>query len=138
MPSRSERVLIVADGIRTHSAIEWTEATWNPTSGCTKVSPGCDRCYAERVTRRFPKSFPRGFTLTVRPDALDTPLRWKRPRVIFVNSMSDLFHKDVSDDYVQLVFDVMVSPKSERRLGVLRPRGRTQQSVGDQIPKRGV
>lgn len=90
-----------------HSAIEWTEATWNPTSGCTKVSPGCDRCYAERVTHRFPKTFPNGFNLTVRTDALDVPLRWKRPRVIFVNSMSDLFHKDVPDSYLQLVFDVM-------------------------------
>jgi len=90
-----------------HSAIEWTEATWNPTSGCTKVSPGCDRCYAERITMRFPKAFPRGFALTLRPEALDIPLHWKRPRVIFVNSMSDLFHKDVPDEYIQLVFDVM-------------------------------
>jgi protein gp37 len=90
-----------------HSSIEWTEATWNPTTGCTKVSPGCDRCYAERITQRFPKTFPNGFNLTVRPDALDIPLRWKRPRVIFVNSMSDLFHRDVPDTFVQLVFDVM-------------------------------
>lgn len=90
-----------------HSAIEWTEATWNPTTGCTKVSPGCDRCYAERITQRFPKTFPHGFNLTLRPAALDIPLHWKRPRVIFVNSMSDLFHKDVPDSYLQLVFDVM-------------------------------
>ncbi len=90
-----------------HSAIEWTEATWNPTSGCTKVSPGCDRCYAERITKRFPQSFPNGFALTLRPDALDIPLRWRQPRTIFVNSMSDLFHADVPEDYLQLVFDVM-------------------------------
>jgi protein gp37 len=90
-----------------HSAIEWTEATWNPTSGCTKVSPGCDRCYAERITLRFPKTFPNGFALTLRPEALEIPLRWRRPRMIFVNSMSDLFHVDVPDEYVQLVFDVM-------------------------------
>lgn len=90
-----------------HSAIEWTEATWNPTSGCTKVSPGCDRCYAERITQRFPRSFPNGFVLTLRPDSLEIPLRWKRPRTIFVNSMSDLFHMDVPDQYVQQVFDVM-------------------------------
>ena len=90
-----------------HSAIEWTEATWNPTSGCTKVSPGCDRCYAERITMRFPKSFPNGFNLTLRPDALDVPLHWRRPRLIFVNSMSDLFHADVPEDYIALVFDVM-------------------------------
>jgi len=90
-----------------HSAIEWTEATWNPTSGCTKVSPGCDRCYAERITLRFPKSFPNGFNLTLRPDALDVPLHWRRPRLIFVNSMSDLFHADVPENYIALVFDVM-------------------------------
>lgn len=90
-----------------HSGIEWTEATWNPTSGCTKVSPGCDRCYAERITRRFPRTFPNGFALTLRPDSLDIPFRWKRPRIIFVNSMSDLFHVDVPEDYLQLVFDVM-------------------------------
>jgi len=90
-----------------HSAIEWTEATWNPTSGCTKVSPGCDRCYAERITLRFPKSFPNGFNLTLRPAALDVPLHWRRPRLIFVNSMSDLFHSDVPEDYIALVFDVM-------------------------------
>ena len=89
------------------STIEWTEATWNPTVGCTKVSPGCDRCYAERITHRFPKTFSNGFALTLRPDALDVPLRWKRPRFVFVNSMSDLFHVDVPEDYIQLVFDVM-------------------------------
>jgi protein gp37 len=90
-----------------HSGIEWTEATWNPTSGCTKVSPGCDRCYAERITRRFPKTFPNGFSLTLRPDSLDIPLHWKRPRTIFVNSMSDLFHSDVPEEYLHSVFDVM-------------------------------
>ena len=90
-----------------HSAIEWTESTWNPTSGCTKVSPGCDRCYAERVTQRFPTSFPNGFLLSLRPDALTIPLRWKRARTIFVNSMSDLFHADVPEDYLVRVFEVM-------------------------------
>ncbi len=114
-----------------HSAIEWTEATWNPTTGCTKVSPGCDRCYAERITHRFPKTFPKGFALTLRPDALDIPLHWKRPRLIFVNSMSDLFHKDVPDNYVQLVFDVMrrtpqhtyqVLTKRAERLSRIAPR----------------
>lgn len=90
-----------------HSGIEWTEATWNPTSGCTKVSPGCDRCYAERITARFPKTFPNGFALTLRPDALDVPIRWRRSRTIFVNSMSDLFHTDVPEEYLQMVFEVM-------------------------------
>lgn len=91
-----------------HSGIEWTEATWNPTTGCTKVSPGCDRCYAERVALRFPKTFPNAFQLTVRPQALELPMRWKRPRTIFVNSMSDLFHADVPEAYIREVFDVMV------------------------------
>lgn len=90
-----------------HSAIEWTEATWNPTSGCTKVSPGCDRCYAERMALRFPQTFPNGFALTLRRDVLDLPLHWRRPRTIFVNSMSDLFHVDVPDTYIAEVFDVM-------------------------------
>jgi protein gp37 len=90
-----------------HSAIEWTEATWNPTIGCTKVSPGCDRCYAERITHRFPKTYPNGFDLTLRPQALDLPMQWRRPRTVFVNSMSDLFHADVPDAFIGQVFDVM-------------------------------
>jgi len=114
-----------------HSAIEWTEATWNPTTGCTKVSPGCDRCYAERVALRFRKTFPNGFALTLRPTALDLPLHWRRPRMIFVNSMSDLFHADVPDAYIAEVFDVMarapqhtfqVLTKRAIRLASLAPR----------------
>lgn len=114
-----------------HSAIEWTEATWNPTTGCTKVSPGCDRCYAERVALRFKTTFPNGFQLTMRPQALDLPLRWKRPRMIFVNSMSDLFHADVPESYIRDVFAVMeacpqhtfqVLTKRAERLHRLAPR----------------
>src|SRR5687767_3768328 len=90
-----------------HSAIEWTEATWNPTVGCTKISPGCDRCYAERITRRFPKTYPNGFDLALRPDGLDIPRRWRRPRAVFVNSMSDLFHVGVPEGFIRQVFDVM-------------------------------
>jgi protein gp37 len=121
-----------------HSSIEWTEATWNPISGCTKVSPGCDHCYAERITQRFPKTFPNGFGLTLRPDALDIPLRWRRPRMIFVNSMSDLFHVDVPDDYLQLVFDVMcrtpqhtyqLLTKRAERLARVAPRLRWPDNV---------
>jgi len=82
-----------------NSAIEWTDATWNPVTGCTKVSLGCDHCYAERFTERFRGTkgnyWENGFDLTLRPERLDQPLRWKRPRMIFVNSMSDLFHKDI-------------------------------------------
>ena len=93
------------------SGIEWTDATWNPVTGCTKVSRGCDNCYAERFAERFRgvkgHHFEMGFDLTLREGRLDQPLRWKRPREIFVNSMSDLFHKDVPWDYVDRVFDVM-------------------------------
>ena len=90
-----------------HSGIEWTEATWNPTVGCDKVSPGCDRCYAEKIAKRFPKTFPNGFDLTRRPELLDLPRHWRRPRVVFVNSMSDLFHTEVPESYILDVFRVM-------------------------------
>jgi protein gp37 len=93
------------------SAIEWTDATWNPVTGCTKISRGCDNCYAERFSERFRgvpgHPFQSGFDLTLRPERLEQPLNWKRPRMIFVNSMSDLFHKDVSRDFVDQVFDTM-------------------------------
>lgn len=91
----------------THSGIEWTDTTWNPVAGCTKVSPGCDRCYAERLTRRFPQTFPDGFVLRLRPDTLDLPRHWRTPRRVFVNSMSDLFHGDVPGEFIAQVFAVM-------------------------------
>ena len=95
------------------SSIEWTEATWNPVTGCTKVSPGCAHCYAETFAERFRgvpgHPYERGFDLQLRPERLDQPRQWKRPRLIFVNSMSDLFHPDVPLAYVQRVFDTMVS-----------------------------
>ena len=89
--------------------IEWTDATWNPVTGCTKVSTGCDHCYAETIATRFfgTPLYPNGFEVTLRPERLDQPIRWKRPRRIFVNSMSDLFHTDVPDDYIAKVFAVM-------------------------------
>jgi protein gp37 len=93
------------------SAIEWTEATWNPVTGCSKVSPGCAHCYAETFAERFRgvpgHPFEQGFDLRLRPERLEVPLRWRRPRMIFVNSMSDLFHEGIPDDYVAAVFDVM-------------------------------
>ena len=113
------------------SAIEWTESTWNPVTGCTKVSPGCDRCYAERIALRFPKTFTHGFNLTIKREVLDLPKRWRRPRVVFVNSMSDLFHVDVPEDYIREVFDVMrecpqhtfqILTKRAERLARLAPR----------------
>lgn len=93
------------------SAIEWTEATWNPVRGCTKVSPGCKNCYAETFAERFRgvpgHPFEQGFDLRLIPDALSLPLRWRRGRLIFVNSMSDLFHERVPDEYIEMVFATM-------------------------------
>ena len=94
-----------------NSAIEWTDATWNPVTGCTKISAGCDNCYAARFSERFRgvrgHPFETGFDLTLRPERLKQPLEWKRPRMIFVNSMSDLFHKDIPKAHIEAVFDTM-------------------------------
>jgi protein gp37 len=93
------------------STIEWTESTWNPVTGCTKISPGCKFCYAERMSRRLKAMgqdrYRNGFKLTLQADAIDAPRHWKNPRVIFVNSMSDLFHKDVPLEFIQRCFEVM-------------------------------
>jgi len=94
-----------------NSAIEWTDATWNPVTACTKISPGCKNCYAERLALRLramgnPR-YRNGFSVTLHHDLLDLPLKWRRPRRIFVNSMSDLFHEGVPDDFIHQVFDVM-------------------------------
>jgi len=95
----------------TKSSIEWTESTWNPLTGCTKVSPGCKHCYAERMANRLQAmgqpNYANGFRLTMHPHSLELPLTWKKPQIIFVNSMSDLFHEDVPITFVQQVFDVM-------------------------------
>lgn len=103
-----------------HSAIEWTEATWNPTTGCDRTSPGCDHCYALTLSKRLkamgsrkyqndgdPRTSGPGFGLTVHPDSLSVPGRWNSPRTIFVNSMSDLFHDDVPEPFIRDVFKVM-------------------------------
>jgi protein gp37 len=93
------------------SGIEWTEATWNPVTGCTKVSPGCKHCYAERMAQRLramgQANYRNGFALTLQPRMLEAPLGWRRPRTIFVNSMSDLFHESVPTEYLEAVFAVM-------------------------------
>jgi len=91
----------------TRTSIEWTEKTWNPTTGCTKVSAGCKYCYAERITKRFPNHFPNGFRFTLHPERLNEPRRWKKPSLIFVNSMSDLFHEEMPLDFLKQVFHVM-------------------------------
>ena len=116
------------------TGIEWADATWNPVTGCTKVSPGCKNCYAERLAFRLramgnPR-YGNGFALTLQPDQLTLPLRWRQPRRIFVNSMSDLFHEAVPDAFIHQVFEVMqradwhifqVLTKRSRRLAALAP-----------------
>jgi len=93
------------------SAIEWTESTWNPVTGCTKVSSGCRNCYAERMARRLQAmgqpNYARGFAVALHEKALELPLRWKKPQAIFVNSMSDLFHRGVPTEFILRAFDVM-------------------------------
>ena len=91
----------------TSTAIEWTDKTWNPTTGCNKVSPGCKHCYAETVTKRFTQHFPNGFDFTIRRDRLDDPRRWRKPSRVFVNSMSDLFHERMPLSFLQEIFRVM-------------------------------
>jgi protein gp37 len=94
-----------------NSKIEWTDSTWNPIRGCTKISPGCTHCYAETFAERFRgvqgHPYEQGFDLRFVPEKLEEPLRWTKPRMIFVNSMSDLFHEDVPTEYIQKVADVM-------------------------------
>src|SRR5450432_1355248 len=95
----------------TNSPIEWTDATWNPVTGCDKISPGCKHCYAERLAQRLQKmgqdKYNNGFKLTIHAETFNDPLKWKQPKRICVNSMSDLFHEGVSPDYIQQLFEVM-------------------------------
>jgi len=108
-----------------HSPIEWTDATWNPVTGCTKISPGCQFCYAERLAKRLRAmgnpNYANGFELQLQEHMLEIPLRWKQPRTIFVNSMSDLFHQDIPLEYIQRVFSVM-NRASQHRFQVLTKR----------------
>jgi len=94
-----------------NSSIEWTQATWNPVTGCTKLSSGCLNCYAERMSKRLKAmgqpNYKNGFKVTCHKDTLNLPLSWKKPQMIFVNSMSDLFHKDVPETFITQVFDVI-------------------------------
>jgi len=109
-----------------NSGIEWTESTWNPVTGCTKISHGCRRCYAERMSMRLQaagvKKYRNGFQVTMHEDALHEPLRWKKGRMIFVNSMSDLFHGHVSTEFILSVFHVMnQSPQHTFQVLTKRP-----------------
>lgn len=122
-----------------NSAIEWTEATWNPLTGCTKVSPGCDHCYAETFAERFRgvpgHAFEQGFDLRLRPERLDQPLRWRRPRRIFVNSMSDLFHADVPDEFIDQVFDVMEQARHHTFQLLTKRHGRLRSYVQRRVAR---
>jgi protein gp37 len=119
------------------SSIEWTESTWNPVTGCTKLSPGCAHCYAERMAKRLramgQARYRNGFRLTVHPDALEIPLRWRRPRMIFVNSMSDLFHKDVPAEFIRQCFDVMARA-SQHTFQVLTKRPERAAQMTAELP----
>ena len=128
------------------TGIEWTEATWNPTTGCDRVSPGCDNCYALVLAKRLkamgnpkyqhdgdPRTSGPGFGLTIHPDHLELPYRWRKPRVIFVNSMSDLFHPSVPAEFIQRVFQVMAdTPRHTYQ--VLTKRSQRLASLADQLP----
>ena len=124
----------------TKTAIEWTEHTWNPVTGCDKVSPGCDNCYAERMAARLQAMgsarYANGFQLTLHEDKVSEPLRWSKPRLVFVNSMSDLFHPDVPDRFIDDVFAVMTQA-SRHTFQVLtkRPQRAAKLLAGQTVAK---
>jgi protein gp37 len=117
-----------------NSKIEWTEATWNPVTGCTKVSPGCDHCYAETFAERWRgipgHHFEQGFDVRLWHDRLEIPVRWKRPRRIFVNSMSDLFHEKVPDGFIARIFAVMASAPQHTFQVLTKRHGRMRSLLG--------
>lgn len=119
------------------SPIEWTDATWNPIAGCTQISPGCAHCYAKTFAERFSSvrghPYENGFDLQLRPERLAQPLDWKRPRTIFVNSMSDLFHPGVPDEYISEVFEVMRAA-NHHRFQVLTKRSRRMAELANSLP----
>jgi protein gp37 len=119
-----------------NSHIEWTEATWNPVTGCTKVSAGCKNCYAERLALRLQAMgnhrYTNGFRLTMHDDVVDLPKSWRIPRIIFVNSMSDLFHRDVPLEFIQQVFATM-RDCSQHTFQILTKRSERLKSVGAQL-----
>jgi protein gp37 len=120
-----------------HTTIEWTDATWNPVRGCTKISPGCKNCYAERFAERFRDvighPFEQGFDLRLVPDKIGEPLRWKTPQRIFVNSMSDLFHDKVPLEYIKDVFDVM-NRADWHKYQVLTKRAERLEELSRELP----
>lgn len=118
------------------SGIEWTESTWNPVTGCNKISPGCKHCYAERMAERLramgQANYRNGFQLTLQPHMVELPLHWAKPQTIFVNSMSDLFHDDVPLEFIQMVFATM-SKAHWHRFQVLTKRSRRLLSISDRL-----
>ncbi len=120
-----------------NSKIEWTEATWNPVTGCSKISDGCKNCYAERLALRLrvmgSARYRNGFDITLHPDLLEMPKRWRRPRVVFVNSMSDLFHDHVPVEFIQRVFDTMQSCP-QHTFQVLTKRTARLRAMADKLP----
>ncbi len=118
------------------STIEWTESTWNPVTGCSKISPGCKHCYAERMSMRLQAmgqpNYQRGFKVTLQEHMLELPLGWKKPQTVFVNSMSDLFQKEVPDAFIRRVFDVM-NRASWHTFQVLTKRADRLQSLGREL-----
>jgi len=119
------------------SAIEWTESTWNPITGCTKISPGCKHCYAERMAARLKAmgqpNYVNGFRLTLHEHVLEAPLHWKRPQTIFVNSMSDLFHREVPFAFISSIFDVMANAP-HHRFQVLTKRSKRLLELSSKLP----
>ena len=108
------------------TAIEWTETTWNPVTGCNKVSPGCKNCYAERMAKRLQAMgqprYANGFEVTIHADLLDAPKKWRKPRLVFVNSMSDVFHPEIKDDFIKAIFDTIVeTPRHTYQILTKRP-----------------
>jgi len=120
-----------------NSKIEWTESTWNPCTGCSKISTGCKNCYAERMALRLQAAgspnYKNGFRVTLHEHVLDAPLRWRQPRTIFVNSMSDIFHKDIPFDFIAKVFDVM-RKASHHRFQVLTKRSSRLAALAGRLP----
>lgn len=121
----------------TQSNIEWTEMTWNPVTGCSKVSAGCKHCYAETMAKRLKAMavyrYRKGFNVTLQPDLIDAPLKWKQPRVVFVNSMSDLFHEKIPLEYIQQVFATMVQCP-QHTFQILTKRSERLRTVARSLP----
>jgi len=120
-----------------NSTIEWTESTWNPVTGCTKISPGCAHCYAERISLRLKAmgrpNYVNGFQITLHENSLDIPLRWKKPQIVFVNSMSDLFHEDVPLSFIKRVFAIM-QKASLHKFQILTKRAERLAKIAPKLP----